>query len=56
MMDEPFTAVIPARLASTRLPQKVLLEIAGKPMVRRVYERARESGAGRVPIYSAAQF
>lgn len=50
MMDEPFIAVIPARLASTRLPRKVLLEIAGKPMVRRVYERARESGAGRVIV------
>ena len=50
MKDEPFIAVIPARLASTRLPRKVLLEVAGKPMVRRVYERARESGAGRVIV------
>ena len=50
MTNEPFIAVIPARLASTRLPRKVLLEIAGKPMVRHVYERARESGAGRVIV------
>jgi len=35
--------LIPARLASTRLPGKVLLDIAGKPMVQHVYERARQS-------------
>lgn len=33
-------AVIPARYASTRLPAKPLAEIAGKPMVQHVYERA----------------
>lgn len=32
--------VIPARYASTRLPGKPLADIAGKPMIRRVYERA----------------
>jgi CMP-2-keto-3-deoxyoctulosonic acid synthetase len=31
-------AVIPARLASTRLPRKMLREIAGKPLVGWVYE------------------
>lgn len=36
-------AVIPARLQSTRLQRKVLLEIAGKPMVGHVYEAARRS-------------
>ncbi|MFQ5897869.1 MAG: 3-deoxy-manno-octulosonate cytidylyltransferase [Candidatus Methylomirabilia bacterium] len=35
--------VIPARLASVRLPGKVLREIAGSPMVCHVYRRARES-------------
>lgn len=35
--------VIPARLASTRLPRKVLREIAGVPMVCHVYRRARQS-------------
>lgn len=50
MTDERFTVIIPARLASTRLPQKVLLDIAGKPMVRHVYERACESGAERVIV------
>jgi 3-deoxy-manno-octulosonate cytidylyltransferase (CMP-KDO synthetase) len=33
--------LIPARLASTRLPNKPLLEIAGWPMIRHVWERAR---------------
>jgi 3-deoxy-manno-octulosonate cytidylyltransferase (CMP-KDO synthetase) len=34
-------AIIPARLASTRLPRKVLREIAGRPMLAWVYEAAR---------------
>jgi 3-deoxy-manno-octulosonate cytidylyltransferase (CMP-KDO synthetase) len=36
-------AVIPARLASTRLPRKVLREIAGKPLIGIVYEAVRSS-------------
>jgi 3-deoxy-manno-octulosonate cytidylyltransferase (CMP-KDO synthetase) len=36
-------AVIPARLASTRLPGKMLREIAGKPLIGRVYEAVRSS-------------
>lgn len=36
-------AVIPARLASTRLPRKMLREIAGKPLVGLVYEAVRSS-------------
>ena len=36
-------AVIPARLASTRLPRKILREIAGKPLVGWVYEAVRSS-------------
>ncbi|HEY6273609.1 MAG TPA: 3-deoxy-manno-octulosonate cytidylyltransferase [Terriglobales bacterium] len=41
----PFTAIaiIPARLGSTRLPRKVLREIAGKPMIGHVYESAKKS-------------
>ena len=46
----PFHAVIPARFGSTRLPGKPLLDIAGKPMVIRVYERAIQSGAASVVI------
>ena len=45
-----FHIVIPARFASTRLPGKVLLDIAGKPMLQHVYERAREAGADSVVI------
>jgi 3-deoxy-manno-octulosonate cytidylyltransferase (CMP-KDO synthetase) len=36
-------AVIPARLASTRLPRKILRDIAGRPMLAWVYEAARAS-------------
>lgn len=35
--------LIPARLASARLPGKVLADLAGKPMVQHVYERACQS-------------
>lgn len=45
-----FTVVIPARYASTRLPAKPLKEIAGKPMIQHVYERACESLAAKVII------
>ena len=45
-----FSVVIPARHASTRLPGKPLLDIAGKPMIQHVYERARESSASRVVV------
>jgi 3-deoxy-manno-octulosonate cytidylyltransferase (CMP-KDO synthetase) len=45
-----FKVVIPARYASTRLQGKPLLDIAGKPMVVRVAERAIKSGADEVVI------
>jgi 3-deoxy-manno-octulosonate cytidylyltransferase (CMP-KDO synthetase) len=45
-----FTVLIPARYASTRLPGKPLLDIAGKPLVVRVAERALASGADQVVI------
>jgi 3-deoxy-manno-octulosonate cytidylyltransferase (CMP-KDO synthetase) len=35
--------IIPARYGSTRLPGKALADIAGKPMIQHVYERARQS-------------
>ena len=41
----PFKVVIPARYGSSRLPGKPLLDIAGKPMIQHVFERAVESGA-----------
>lgn len=45
-----FKVVIPARHASTRLPGKPLLDIAGKPMIVRVAERAAASGASDICI------
>ena len=45
-----FTVVIPARLASTRLPDKPLADIAGMPMVVRVAHAARASRAARVVV------
>ncbi len=45
-----FTVIIPARRASTRLPDKPLADIGGKPMVVRVAERATASGAARVVV------
>nr|MBP8098026.1 3-deoxy-manno-octulosonate cytidylyltransferase [Arenimonas sp.] len=46
----PFKVVIPARQASSRLPGKPLADIAGKPMVVRVAERAVQSGATEVIV------
>jgi 3-deoxy-manno-octulosonate cytidylyltransferase (CMP-KDO synthetase) len=45
-----FRVVIPARYDSVRLPGKALLDIAGKPMIQHVYERAVDSGADSVVI------
>ncbi len=45
-----FTVLIPARLASTRLPNKPLADIAGVPMVVRVAQRAAQSQATRVVV------
>ncbi len=45
-----FTVLIPARLASTRLPNKPLADIAGLPMVVRVALQAAKSGASRVVV------
>lgn len=44
-------AIIPARLASTRLPEKVLLDRTGKPLIQHVYEAARAARSiGRVVV------
>lgn len=48
MPTPAFKVVIPARYASTRLPGKPLLDLGGKPMVVRVAERARQSGAEEI--------
>jgi 3-deoxy-manno-octulosonate cytidylyltransferase (CMP-KDO synthetase) len=52
-MDRPMSdpiVVIPARLAATRLPNKPLADIHGKPMIVHVWQRAQESGVGRVLV------
>ncbi|HEY2444536.1 MAG TPA: 3-deoxy-manno-octulosonate cytidylyltransferase [Rhizomicrobium sp.] len=45
--------IIPARMASTRLPGKPLADIAGVPMIVRVWRRATESGVGPVVVAAA---
>ena len=43
MSDPKVIVVIPSRYASTRLPGKPLAQLAGKPMVQHVYERAKQA-------------
>lgn len=45
--------MIPARMASTRLPDKPLADILGKPMIVRVWERAVAAGVGPVVVACA---
>lgn len=45
-----FSILIPARMASTRLPNKPLADIAGKPLVVRVAERVAGAGAAQVVV------
>ena len=54
MTHPRFTVLIPARLASTRLPNKPLADLGGKPMVVRVAERARQSQAAQVVVATDA--
>lgn len=51
-MSEPLI-LIPARMASTRLPGKPLADIHGAPMIVQVWKRAMESRAGRVAVAAA---
>jgi 3-deoxy-manno-octulosonate cytidylyltransferase (CMP-KDO synthetase) len=46
----PFSVIIPARYAASRLPGKVLADIAGRPLIQHVYERARQSSADQIII------
>ena len=50
-----FTVLIPARLASTRLPNKPLADISGVPMVVRVAQRALQSSASRAVVATDSQ-
>lgn len=45
-----YTVLIPARLASTRLPRKPLADLGGAPMVVRVAQRCARSGAGQIVV------
>ena len=49
-MSQAFTVIVPARLASTRLPRKPLADIHGVPMVVRVAQRAALSNAFQVVV------
>lgn len=49
-MTTEFVVAIPARMASTRLPGKPLREIAGRPMIAHVIERALHAGAREVVV------
>lgn len=49
-MKKDFSVIIPARLASTRLPNKALADIHGKPMVVRTAEQAQKSMAQQVYV------
>ena len=49
-MNKKILVAIPARLASTRLPNKPLAEILGKSMIQRVYEQAIKADLGEVVI------
>jgi 3-deoxy-manno-octulosonate cytidylyltransferase (CMP-KDO synthetase) len=50
-MAEAVTILIPARMAATRLPGKPLADIAGRPMIAHVLDRAVEAGVG--PVFVA---
>lgn len=54
-MNEEVLVLIPARLASTRLENKPLADIAGKPMIVHVWEKAMQAGIGRVVVAAAEQ-
>jgi 3-deoxy-manno-octulosonate cytidylyltransferase (CMP-KDO synthetase) len=54
-MSRSFTVLVPARLASTRLPNKPLADIDGLPMVVRVAQRAALSNASQVVVAADSQ-
>ncbi|MEM7019458.1 MAG: 3-deoxy-manno-octulosonate cytidylyltransferase [Pseudomonadota bacterium] len=49
-MATPFFIIIPARYASTRLPGKLLLDVAGQPLLQHTYERASQCDGAEVII------
>ena len=55
MSTESTLVLIPARMASTRLPGKPLADIAGLPMIVQVMRRAEEAEVGRVVVATDTQ-
>jgi 3-deoxy-manno-octulosonate cytidylyltransferase (CMP-KDO synthetase) len=53
-MNPSAIVLVPARMASTRLPGKPLADIAGEPMIVHVWRRAIEAGVGRVIVATDA--
>ena len=53
MMGQNPIILIPARMASTRLPNKPLAQICGLPMIVQVLKRAQEADCGRVVVAAA---
>ncbi|MBF0358376.1 MAG: 3-deoxy-manno-octulosonate cytidylyltransferase [Magnetococcales bacterium] len=49
-MGKNILVIIPSRYASTRLPGKPLIDLAGKPMIQHVYERASQANVSRVVV------
>lgn len=54
-MSQPFHIIIPARLASSRLPGKLLLKVAGKTIIQHVYERVKDLPAQSITIATDSQ-
>lgn len=55
MAESDLLILIPARMASTRLPGKPLADIAGQPMIVQVLQRAQEAGIGPVAVATDSQ-
>jgi 3-deoxy-manno-octulosonate cytidylyltransferase (CMP-KDO synthetase) len=49
------TVAIPARLQSSRLPEKLLLDVAGKPLIERTHEVAVAAGCGPVVVLTDSE-
>lgn len=50
MSNQPVTVIIPARLSSTRLPEKIIADVGGKPLIVRTANAAANSRAARVVV------
>ena len=54
-VTDPALVVIPARMASVRLPDKPLADVHGQPMIVHVWRRAKEADVGPVLVAAAEQ-